>query len=144
VRMRAVFSNADNALVPGLFARVQLAGADSQAGQPALLINERAVGTDQNRKFVFVVGPDSKAEYRAVTLGAQFGGMRVVRDGLKPGERIIVDGLQRVHPGAPVTPQIVAMDFDPLAANVAPPSPDAKKDDKVAAAKTDRAATAKE
>src|SRR5476651_2796203 len=64
VRMRATFTNTDNALVPGLFARVQLAGAGDSAAKPALLINDRAVGTDQNRKFVFVVGADNKAEYR--------------------------------------------------------------------------------
>lgn len=148
VRMRATFTNTDNVLVPGLFARVQLGG--SGATKPALLINERAIGTDQNRKFVFVVGADSKAEYRPVTLGPQIDGLRVVRDGLKVGERIIVNGLQRVHPGAPVTPQIVAMDFDPLAANVAPASPDnkakaeVKKEDKVALAKTGAATSTKE
>eukprot|EP01034_Spumella_vulgaris_P038875 gene38875-48005_t len=130
VRMRATFANADNALVPGLFARVQLEGAG--AGKPALLINDRAVGTDQNRKFVFVVGADSKAEYRPVTLGPQIDGLRVVRDGLKPGEKIVVNGLQRVRPGAPVTAEIVKMDFDPLAP--APAKPEAKKEEKVAAA----------
>jgi multidrug efflux system membrane fusion protein len=65
VRMRATLANTDGALVPGLFARVQLAGG----AKPALLINERAVNTDQNRKFVFVVDKDNKAEYRAITLG---------------------------------------------------------------------------
>jgi multidrug efflux system membrane fusion protein len=140
VRMRATFTNADHALVPGLFARVQLAGGAS--AKTTLLINERAIGTDQNRKFVFVVGADNKAEYRPVVLGPQADGLRVVREGLKPGERIIVNGLQRVHPGAPVTPQVVAMDFDPLAANVA--KPEAKKEDKIAAAESGKAATAKE
>jgi len=140
VRMRATFTNADHALVPGLFARVQLAGGAS--AKSALLINERAVGTDQSHKFVFVVGSDNKAEYRPVILGPQSDGLRVVREGLKPGERIIVNGLQRVHPGAPVTPQIVAMDFDPLAANVA--KPEAKKVDKIAAVETGKAASSKE
>jgi multidrug efflux system membrane fusion protein len=139
VRMRATFANADNVLVPGLFARVQLEGAGS--GKPALLINDRAVGTDQNRKFVYVVGADSKAEYRPVVLGPQSDGLRVVRDGLKAGEKIIVNGLQRVRPGAPVTAQMVAMDADPLAPAQA--KPEAKKDEKVAAA-TKAGATSKE
>ncbi len=111
VRMRATFANADNLLVPGLFARVQLGGSDSTKTH-ATLISERAIGTDQNRKFVFVVSADSKAEYRPVTLGPVVDGMRVVREGLKPGEKIIVNGLQRVHPGAPVSAQVVAMDQD--------------------------------
>ncbi|WP_432377277.1 efflux RND transporter periplasmic adaptor subunit [Duganella sp. P38] len=127
VRMRAILPNTDGALVPGLFARVQLEG--STGAKPTLLINERAVSTDQNRKFVFVVGKDNKAEYRPVTLGQQVDGLRIVRDGLKPGEKIVVNGLQRVKPGAPITPNIIAMDADPLAAELA-----AKKDQKVAAA----------
>ncbi|GJI92598.1 MULTISPECIES: efflux RND transporter periplasmic adaptor subunit [Duganella] len=129
VRMRATFANTDGALVPGLFARVQLAG--STGAKSALLINDRAISTDQNRKFVFVVDKDNKAEYRPVTLGPAIDGLRVVRDGLKPGEKIVVNGLQRVHPGAPITPTMVAMDVDPLAANV--PKTEAKKDEKVAA-----------
>ncbi|MES2260235.1 MAG: efflux RND transporter periplasmic adaptor subunit [Pseudomonadota bacterium] len=137
VRMRATFANTDNVLVPGLFARVQLAGA--QGGKAALLINDRAVGTDQNRKFVYVVGADSKAEYRPVTLGPQIDGLRVVRDGLKAGEKIVVNGLQRVRPGAPVTAQIVEMAFDPLAP--APAKADAKKDAKVAVLSKDGAIT---
>jgi multidrug efflux system membrane fusion protein len=139
VRMRATFANSDNALVPGLFARVQLTG--STGAKSALLINERAVSTDQNRKFVFVVTKDNKAEYRPVVLGPTIDGLRVVRDGLKAGEKIVVNGLQRVHPGAPITPTIVPMDQDPLAASVAKPEakPEAKKDDKVAAAATKNA-----
>ena len=109
VRMRAMFDNADNALVPGLFARVQLSGSDG-AQKTAGLINDRAVGTDQNRKFVYVVKADSTAEYRAVTLGPTFEGLRVVRDGVKAGEKIVVNGLQRVQPGAPVSATLVAMD----------------------------------
>ncbi len=112
VRMRATFDNSDNTLVPGLFARVQL-GAAAGAQTRAILISDRAVGTDQNRKFVYVVKADSTAEYRAVTLGPVIDGLRVVRAGVKPGEKIIVNGLQRVQPGAPVTAQLVAMDADP-------------------------------
>jgi multidrug efflux system membrane fusion protein len=114
VRMRATFDNKDRSLVPGLFARVQLDGGT--ATRSSLLINDRAVGTDQNRKFVFVVGADNKAEYRPVVLGPNIEGLRVVRDGLKAGEKIVVNGLQRVRPGAPITPQMVDMTFDPMAA----------------------------
>jgi multidrug efflux system membrane fusion protein len=127
VRMRAILANTDGILVPGLFARVQLAG--STGAKSTLLINDRAVNTDQNRKFVFVVGKDNKAEYRPVTLGQQVDGLRIVRDGLKPGEKIVVNGLQRVKPGAPITPNIVPMDADPLAAEMA-----AKKEQKIASA----------
>jgi multidrug efflux system membrane fusion protein len=111
VRMRATFSNADNTLVPGLFARVQLSG-DPKAKTTAAVISERAIGTDQDRKFVYVIKADNTAEYRSVTLGPVVDGLRVVRDGLKPGEKIVVNGLQRVHPGAPVTAQLVQMDAD--------------------------------
>jgi multidrug efflux system membrane fusion protein len=106
VRVRAVFDNEDGALIPGQFARIRMGQArDSQA----LLINERAVGTDQNKKFVMVVGEDNKAEYREVTLGAPIDGLRVVTSGLKAGENIVVNGLQRVRPGAVVAPQSVPM-----------------------------------
>jgi multidrug efflux system membrane fusion protein len=107
VRVRAVFDNADGALMPGQFARLRM-------GQPqvadALLINERAVGTDQSKRFVLVVGADNKAAYREVTLGSSVNGLRVVTHGLKAGERIVVNGLQRIRPGATVAPQPVAMD----------------------------------
>jgi multidrug efflux system membrane fusion protein len=106
VRMRATFDNADGSMAPGLFARVQISGGSASN---AVLITDRAVGTDQSRKFVFVVDAKSMAEYRPVTLGPLVDGLRVVRTGLKPGEKIVIDGLQRVRPGAPITPQIVPM-----------------------------------
>ena len=107
VRMRAIVDNANAALTPGLFARVQM-GTESSTGN-ALLINDSAIGTDQNRKYVYVVGADNKAEYRVVQLGPLVDGLRVARSGLKPGERIVVNGLQRVRPGAPIAPETVAM-----------------------------------
>ncbi len=111
VRMRALLSNDDHALAPGLFARVRVAtGNGSGEASKTLLIADRAIGTDQDRKFVFVVTNDGKAEYRPITLGPVVDGLRVVRSGLKPGERIVVDGLQRVHAGAPVTAQTAAME----------------------------------
>ena len=87
--------------------------------EPTLLISERAVGTDQNKKFVMVVDKDSKAEYREVALGVSIDGMRVVTGGLHAGERIVVKGLQRVRPGALVAPEVVAMGFASSATEVA-------------------------
>ena len=110
VRVRAVFENKDGAPMPGQFARLRMGQAKN--GQ-ALLINERAVGTDQNKRFVMVVGADNKAAYREVTLGASVNGLRVVTNGLQPGERIVVNGMQRVRPGALLAPQPVAMDAKP-------------------------------
>lgn len=106
VRMRAVFDNRDGSLLPGQFARVRMGAAGRT---PALLVNERAVGSDQSKRFVMVVGADNKAEYREVQLGAPAEGLRIVTAGLKPGERIVVNGLQRVRPGTLVAPQLVAM-----------------------------------
>lgn len=106
VRMRATLANSERQLAPGLFARVQIAGG---APQQQILITDRAIGTDQDRKFVYVVDKDGKAEYRAVKLGPVNEGLRIVREGLKPGEKIVVNGLQRVRPGAPVTAQTVPM-----------------------------------
>ncbi|MGX5650692.1 efflux RND transporter periplasmic adaptor subunit [Hydrogenophaga borbori] len=106
VRVRAVFDNADGTLMPGQFARIRMAQPRS-AHQ--LLVSERAIGTDQDKKFVLVVGQDNKAEYREVALGASVDGLRSVLSGLKAGERIVVNGLQRVRPGALVQPQPVPM-----------------------------------
>jgi multidrug efflux system membrane fusion protein len=110
IRLRAAFDNQDGALLPGQFARVRM-------GQPrarrAVLVSERAVGTDQAKKYVLVVGADNKTEYREVTLGAPAAGLRVVQSGLKAGERIVVNGLQHVRPGVMVQPQLVAMESRP-------------------------------
>lgn len=107
IRVRAMFDNKDGSLIPGQFARLRM--GQPQAGS-ALLINERAVGTDQNKRFVMVVGADNKTEWREVTLGSSVNGLRQVTRGLQPGERIVVNGLQRVRPGMLVAPQPVAMD----------------------------------
>ena len=106
VRARAVFDNKDGQLMPGQFARIRMGQANKAS---ALLINERAVGTDQNKKFVMVVGADNKAAYREVTLGASVNGLRVIKSGLAANERIVVNGLQRIRPGALVAPQVVEM-----------------------------------
>lgn len=107
VRVRAVFDNTDGHLMPGQFARLRMGQAETA---PQLLVSERAVGTDQNKKFVMVVDADSKAAYREVFLGASVDGMRVVVSGLQAGERIVVNGLQRIRPGVLLAPQTVAMD----------------------------------
>ncbi len=114
VRMRALLDNHDGLMAAGRFARISIGGGDRKSH--VLLINDRAVGTDQDRKFVFVAVPTGddgkgfKAEYRAVRLGPVIDGLRVVRSGLKPGEPVVVNGLQRVRPGAPIAPQSVPME----------------------------------
>jgi multidrug efflux system membrane fusion protein len=106
VRVRAVFDNPEGRLMAGQFAKVRLGRAETT---PALLINERAVGTDQDKKYVMVVNPDNTAAYRPVKLGANVDGLRIVDEGLKPGDRIVVGGLQRVRPGSLVLPQPMQM-----------------------------------
>ena len=108
IRVRAVFDNKDGALVPGQFAKLRMGQVKSV---PALLINERAVGTDQSKKYVMVVGNDNTAAYREVTLGAHVNGLRIVTAGLKPQERVVVNGLQRIRPGALVAPTAVGMEL---------------------------------
>ena len=104
--LRLVFSNADHALVPGLFARVRI---PISAPGPALLVSERAIGTDQSQKFVLAVGEDNTAVYRTVQLGGSAEGKRIIRTGVSPGDRIIVNGLQRVRPGMIVSPETAAV-----------------------------------
>jgi len=106
IRLRAVIDNPDGRLLPGLYARVELGTATQR---PALLIDEKAVGTDQAKRFVLVVGMDNQTAYREVRLGSVQGDLRVVETGLKAGERIVVNGLQRVRPGTPVNPNMVPM-----------------------------------
>jgi RND family efflux transporter MFP subunit len=109
IRARAVLQNKDGQFTPGLFARVQLLGSGEYS---AILIDDRAVNTDQNQKYVLLLGPNNQVEYRKVKLGRVIDGLRVVREGLKAGDVIIVNGAQRVHPGITVTPQRVAMGAD--------------------------------
>jgi multidrug efflux system membrane fusion protein len=107
LRVRAVFQNPDGKLIPGQFVRVHMGAAQEK---PALLVSELAVGTDQSKRFVYVVGPDHKVAYREVTLGGTANGLRIVTSGLKDGERIIVSGLQHVGPGSVVSETVAAMD----------------------------------
>lgn len=106
VRVRAVFDNSDGALIPGQFARLFLGRADDK---PVLLVSERAIGTDQDKRYVLIVDKDKKAAYREVALGSAVDGLRVIRDGLSAGDQVIVSGLMRVRPGAPVEPKLVPM-----------------------------------
>jgi multidrug efflux system membrane fusion protein len=106
IRTRAVFSNRSRALTPGLFARVKLVGTEKMN---AMLVRDAAIGTDQDRKFVLVVGPGDTLAYRPIVPGRLTDGLRIVTSGLKPGERIVVNGLMRVRPGMKVTPTLAAM-----------------------------------
>jgi len=116
IRARAVFANRDHRLTPGLFARVKLAGSGKYA---ATLVQDAAVATDQDRKFVFVLRPDSTVEYRAVTLGPLTDGLRVVKAGLKPGERVVIKGLQRIRAGVKVSAADAPMVADTVERSVA-------------------------
>jgi multidrug efflux system membrane fusion protein len=102
IRARARFANEDGSLVPGMFVSVRMGGSSVNN---ALLVPETAIGNDQSKRFVFVVGSGDKAEYREVTLGSTVNGKRVVMSGLKGGDRVILDGLQKLAPGAAVAPQ---------------------------------------
>jgi multidrug efflux system membrane fusion protein len=108
IRARAVFANPDGIFTPGLFVRIRLVGRDTR---DAVLIDDRAVGTDLGKKFVFVLKDDSTVDYRNVTLGPNVDGLRIVTGGLAAGEVIVVNGLQRVRPGASVAATKVVMDM---------------------------------
>ena len=99
---RAVFPNPEFMLTPGLFARVRIKGSGQYK---ALLLPDEAFGTDQTQRFAFVVNDQNTVEYRQVELGPMSDGLRVVRNGLKPEDWVIVNGVQRVRPGAKVDPE---------------------------------------
>jgi multidrug efflux system membrane fusion protein len=106
IRARAVFSNKDRLFTPGLFARMKLVGSGRYH---AMMVPDRAIGTDQDRKFVLVLKPDTSVEYRSIQPGRLVDGLRVVRSGLKSGDRVVINGLQRVRPGMKVAPTLGAM-----------------------------------
>lgn len=106
VRARGVFPNPDDQLSPGFFARVRIHGSDTY---PALLVSDAAIGVDQEKKFVLIVNRDNMVEYRAVKPGPFIDGLRVIKQGLKPDDWVIVNGLQRVQPGVKVNPEKVDM-----------------------------------
>jgi multidrug efflux system membrane fusion protein len=102
ILLRAVFPNPDGSIVPGLFARIRV---PLSAEYNAVMIAESAIGTDQALKFVLTLSSSNTVQYRPVTLGPSIDGMRVVKSGLKAGEDIVVNGMARVRPGMPVTPE---------------------------------------
>ena len=102
LRARGVFTNSDHSLSPGFFARLRIPGSGKY---PALLIPDRALGSDQSQKFVYVVGGDRKIEVHPVKIGPIIEGLRVVKEGLKGGEQVVVEGLMRVRPGIVVEPK---------------------------------------
>jgi len=110
MRMRAAFDNSKGLFTPGLAVKLTMG---TSAPYPAVLVPERAIGTDQTKKFVYVVGANGQPQFREVKLGALQGGMRVIANGsVKAGENVIVDGLQRVVPGMAVAPQVLKADAD--------------------------------
>jgi RND family efflux transporter MFP subunit len=106
IRARAVFSNKDRRFTPGLFARIRLVGSGKYR---ATLVLDRAIGTDQDKKFVLALKPDSTVEYRPVRLGRLVSGLRVVDSGLTAGDQIVISGLQRVRPGMKIAPTSAPM-----------------------------------
>lgn len=116
IRGRAVFDNKDGAFTPGLYVRVKLVGS---ANYNAALINDSAVGTDLGKKFVLILDKDNKVAYRAIELGPKLNGLRIVRKGLEKGEKIVVNGLQRVRSGMPVDAELVPMADDQTLASFA-------------------------
>ena len=114
IRGRALLSNHEGVFTPGLFARVRLPGSGTFR---ALLVDDKAILTDQDRKYVYVLGEDSRALRRDVRIGRMVEGLRVVESGLEPKDRVLVHGVQRVFfPGMPVQPQVIAMGDPPAAA----------------------------
>lgn len=121
IRMRAVFDNRKGLFTPGLAARLVLTTSTPYA---AIMVPERAIGTDQTKKTVFVVGEDGRPQFREIKMGPLVGGMRVVTNGsVKPGENVIVEGLQRVIPGMAVTPQVLKVDEQGLPVFPLPAAP---------------------
>jgi RND family efflux transporter MFP subunit len=106
IRARALLSNPNGLFTPGLFARVRLLGSQRH---PATLVQDQAIGTDQDRKFVLVLKSDNSIEYRPVVTGRVVDGLRTVESGLKPGERVVINGLMRVRPGMKVAATNAAM-----------------------------------
>lgn len=106
LRVRGVFPNADGALVPGYFAHVRV---PVSAPHKAVLVSDRVLDTDQGQKILYIVGDDNKVVVRPVRVGALHDGLREIVDGLKPGERVIVNGLQQIRPGVMVEPTLIDM-----------------------------------
>jgi multidrug efflux system membrane fusion protein len=117
IRARARFENKDGTLVPGMFVTVKLAGSQDR---DALLVPERAVSFDQDKKFVYVVDESNKVSYREIQLGQQVGSQRVVESGLNAGDRVVVDGLQMLRPNDVVAPKEIENPADEVAKTAQP------------------------
>lgn len=104
IRARAIFDNTDGNLLPGMYAHLKL---ESSSKINTILISERAIGTDQNRKFVYVINDENKATYREVRLGKSIGGDRIIRAGLVNGDKVIVRGTMRIRPNMLVTAKTI-------------------------------------
>ncbi len=120
IRVRATFDNPNGVLLPGLYARIRLGGGHPRS---AILISPTAVGVDQDKRFVVVVDAKNQTAYREVKLGAQQDGLQIVNSGLQAGDRIVVNGLQRIRPGDPVTPHLVPMPNSQITASSTTPQP---------------------
>lgn len=103
IRARAFFENKEGVLVPGMFATVEMGGSQTF---DHILVSERAIGTDQDRKFVYVVDENNIVQYREVKIGESINGRRIISSGLKSGDKVITDGLIRIQPNMPVNPQV--------------------------------------
>ena len=126
IRARAIFDNKDGSLIPGLFARVRIGSPDPVK---VILLDQKAISTDQDKKFVYVVDADGKAEYRVITLGNQYEGKRIITSGLHAGDKVVVNGVQKIMmPGAPLQPTDVTGKpaGDASAAPAPAPAPEAK------------------
>ena len=106
MRGRAVFDNKDGTLTPGLFGRISIAGSKAYQG---ILIPDEALGTDQDRRIVYVIGPDNKVSSKVVRPGPRIDGYRVIREGLKGDETVVINGLMRVRPGIAVDPKMTEL-----------------------------------
>ena len=116
IRARAHFKNEDGTLLPGMFVTVRLGSAQTKT---AIVVPERAIGTDQDRKYVYIVGPENKVTYREIVPGESVNGNRIVTSGLAQGETVITDGIMKIHPDMVVAPQIgdaAAIEAAPAAA----------------------------
>jgi RND family efflux transporter MFP subunit len=102
ILLRTIFSNADGQIVPGLFARIRIPLSERH---PALLVEDRAIGTDQANKFVLTLSSSNTLQYQPVEIGPVIDGMRVIRTGLTPDQKVVVNGLAKVRPGMAVVPQ---------------------------------------
>jgi RND family efflux transporter MFP subunit len=122
IRVRGVFANANRVFTPGLFARVRVPVGDKYQ---AVLVPDRAIGTDQGQKYLLAVNDKNVVEYRAVKMGRLHDGLRVIQEGIKPGELVIVNGIQRARPGLTVAPERVEVAASDAATATAPPASEA-------------------